>query len=292
MIKVRVPATSANIGPGFDALGLALDLYNTYIIEEIPSGLEITGCDEKYKNEENLVYTSMLKTFQIIGYDFKGIRIHMDPYIPESRGLGSSAACILGGVMAANELAGGPLSKTEILMIATEIEGHPDNIAPALYGGLVVSVMVNNEVLYNPVDVADGIKFVALIPNFTLSTKEARSVLPSTLAYKDAVYNVGRVALLLSAFSNGRFDLLKYGIKDRLHQPYRGKLIPDFDNIINKCDELGAWGTYLSGAGPTIMALINKEDKQFTREIRNYLNSAWQAKELNLDLTGVTTDRI
>lgn len=294
MIKVRVPATSANIGPGFDTLGLALDLYNTYIFEEIPLGLEIRGCEEKYKNINNLVYTSMIKTFDHIGYKFKGIRIHMDSNIPVSRGLGSSAACILGGVMGANELAGGPLSKEEILKIATDIEGHPDNIAPALFGGLIVSVMEDNQVLYNPVDVAKGIKFVLLIPDFILSTSEARGVLPSEVSYKDAVYNVSRVSLLLSALSNGRFDLLKYATKDSLHQPYRGNLIPHFDEIIKTCDELGALGVYLSGAGPTIMAIIENEDNGFIRKIQDYLDSAnlsWQVKELNLDLKGAIINK-
>lgn len=291
MIKVRVPATSANLGPGFDTLGLALDLYNTFIFEEIPKGLEIIGCDQQFNNEDNLVYTSMLKTFEKIGYKVNGVRINMDTNIPVSRGLGSSAACILGGVMGANQIAGLPLSREDILHIATEIEGHPDNIAPALFGGLVVSIMEDNKVHYNQMDVANGIKFVALVPNFTLSTKEARAVLPSTIPYMDAIYNVGRVALLLSAFSNGRFDLLKYGVKDSLHQPYRGKLIPGFKDIFKQCEELECLGVYLSGAGPTIIAMIHKDNSEFVKEIKSYLHSIdynWDVLELELDLCGAS----
>ncbi|MCR2044179.1 homoserine kinase [Anaerosalibacter massiliensis] len=289
MIKVKVPATSANLGPGFDTLGLALNLYNTFSFKEIPKGLEIEGCDNYYANEKNLVYTSMLKTFNKIGYETKGIRIEMDTDIPISRGLGSSAACILGGVMGANELAKASLSKDEILEIATEIEGHPDNIAPALFGGLVVSVMEDKNIYYNKIDIASEIKFVALIPDFTLSTTKSREVLPSTFNNKDAIYNIGRVSLLLSALSNGRFDLLKISLRDKVHQPYRKKLIPKVDEILNKCYELGSLGVYLSGAGPTIMAIVKKDDMNFTKRIKDYLNSInynWNVKELDLDLSG------
>lgn len=289
MIKVKVPATSANLGPGFDTLGLALNLYNTFSFKEIPKGLEIEGCDNYYANEKNLVYTSMLKTFNKIGYETKGIRIEMDTDIPISRGLGSSAACILGGVMGANELAKASLSKDEILEIATEIEGHPDNIAPALFGGLVVSVMEDKNIYYNKIDIASEIKFVALIPDFTLSTTKSREVLPSTFNNKDAIYNIGRVSLLLSALSNGRFDLLKISLRDKVHQPYRKKLIPKVDEILNKCYGLGSLGVYLSGAGPTIMAIVKEDDMNFTKTIKDYLNSInynWNVKELDLDLSG------
>lgn len=293
MIKVKVPATSANLGPGFDALGLALNLYNTFSFEEISNGLEINGCDPLYANEENLVYTSMMKTFDKIGYKPRGIRIDMSTDIPISRGLGSSAACILGGVIGANELAKASLSKDEILDIATEIEGHPDNIAPALFGGLVVSVMEDNNIYYNKMNIANGIKFVALIPDFTLSTTKAREVLPSTINYKDGVYNVGRVSLLLSVLSNGRFELLKAALDDKLHQPYRKRLIPRFDKILNKCYELGCLGAYLSGAGPTLMTIIKDNDKSFTTKIKDYLNSinySWDVKELHLDLSGISIE--
>lgn len=293
MINVKVPATSANIGPGFDTLGLALNLYNRFSFSEISEGLEINGCKEYNTNEDNLVYTSMLKVFDKIGYTPKGIKIEIDTDIPASRGLGSSATCILGGVIGANKLANSPLSKDEILEIATEIEGHPDNIAPALFGGLVASVVDNNKIYYNKINITNGIKFVALIPDFTLSTSSAREVLPKTIPYEDGVYNVGRLALLLSAFSNGRFDLLKTSLEDRLHQPYRGKLIFGLDDVIDKCYKLGCLGAYISGAGPTLMAIVQSDDKDFKSEIKEYLNFNnynWDVKELYLDLQGTTID--
>lgn len=291
MIKVMVPATSANLGPGFDTLGLALNLYNTFTFEEIPQGLEILGCDEGFNNEDNLIYTSMLKIFEEIGYKVNGIRITVEAEIPVSRGLGSSAACIIGGVMGANQIAGNPLSKDELLKIATEIEGHPDNVAPALFGGLVVSIMEDGKAYHNAINVAKGLKFIALIPEFTLPTKEARGVLPTSVPHKDAVYNVGRVSLFLSALSNGRFDLLKVALKDKLHQPYRGVLIPDFDNILSKCEETGSLGTFLSGAGPTLMALVDEDNNEFIYKIKEYLETiekTWRVLELNLNLEGAT----
>lgn len=294
MIKIKIPATSANLGPGFDTLGLALNLYNTFEFYETKMGLEIIGCEDIHNNDNNLIYTSMLKTFEEIDYYPRGIKIIIESNIPISRGLGSSAACILGGVMGANELAGSPLSIDEVFKIATEIEGHPDNIAPALFGGLVVSVTDDNQIYHNKVDVVSGIKFVALIPDFTLSTKSAREVLPSNIPYKDAVYNVGRVSLLTSALNNGRFDLLKVALKDRLHQPYRGKLILGFNEVIKKCYELNCLGAYLSGAGPTIMTIINKEDDDFKIHIKDYFNINninWDIKELELDLNGAKIEK-
>ncbi|WP_313757853.1 homoserine kinase [Tissierella sp.] len=295
MIRISVPGTSANIGPGFDTLGLALNIYNYFRFEEMSYGLEITGCDKEFSNENNLVYKSMLKTFDRIGYLPKGIKIDIDAKIPVSRGLGSSAACILGGVMGANCLTGAPLSKEEILEIATEIEGHPDNIAPALFGGLVVSIMEDGKVIYNKFDVSTGIKFVALIPDFTLSTKESRAVLPTAISHEDAIYNISRVSLLLSSLSNGRFDLLKYAVKDSIHQPYRGKLISGFYDIINKCEEIGCLGLYLSGAGPTIMAIVDEKDNDFILKIKKYLKSinyTWEVKELRLDSYGIIVEEI
>lgn len=290
MIRVTVPATTANLGPGFDTLGLALNLYNIFSFEEIESGLEILGVPEKYNNEDNLIYRSMMKTFKTIGYKKKGIRITVEASIPVSRGLGSSASCIVGGVVGANALANGKLSKEDILKIATEIEGHPDNVAPAIFGGLVISLIDGDNILYNKLNIEEKFKFIALIPEFSLSTEKARSVLPSNVKYKDAVDNVGRVSILLSALSNGRLDLLKYALKDKLHQPYRGRLIKDYFNIIEKCEELGSLGTYLSGAGPTIISLRENEDVRFNESINKYLKSLdekWNIKELEIDIEGV-----
>ncbi len=290
MIEVRVPATSANLGPGFDTLGLALNLYNSFIFEEIPQGLEISGCEKTYADENNLVYIAMQKTFERLGYIPSGIKIKLKCQIPISRGLGSSASCILGGVIGANELARGLLTSDEILEIATEIEGHPDNLAPALFGGLVVSIMEGGRIYHNKVNISPGIKFIALVPDFTLSTKESRDLLPTSVAHEDAVHNVAKVSLLLSALSNGNFHLLELALQDKLHQPYRSKLIPKYDHIIQKANELGSLGTYLSGAGPTIMAIVEENNDNFSSDIRTYLNSIhlnWDVLELELNLAGI-----
>lgn len=289
MIRIKVPATSANLGPGFDTLGLALNLYNEFEFQEIEEGLEIKGFDEKYVNKDNLVYKSMMATFDKIGYKPKGISIKAHINIPISRGLGSSAACILGGIMGANEIAGRILSKDEIFNLAVEIEGHPDNISPALFGGLTVSIMEDGRPIYNNFKVHEGLKFLALVPDFTLSTKEARAVLPTSIDYRDGINNLSRVALLLSALGNGRFDLLKYGLKDKLHQPYRGKLIKNFEEILKKSEELGALGSFLSGAGPTIMCII-EEDRKFMEEMGAYLESLenkWHIIQMDMDLDGI-----
>ena len=289
MIKIRVPATSANLGPGFDSLGIALSLYNIFSFEEISEGLEILGSLNKEEDKNNLIYTSMLKTFDFIGYKAKGIRIEVETNIPVSRGLGSSAACILGGIMGANEMAGSPLSIDDIFKLATEIEGHPDNVAPGLFGGLVSSLMEDNNIYYNKIDIAKGLKFIAIVPDFKLSTKTAREVLPEVISYKDAVENVSRVSLLISALSNGRFDLLKPALKDKLHQPYRGELIKGFNRVLNKSYELKALGTYLSGAGPTIMAITREENDSFRKEMEEYLKSinyTWELIDLEIELDG------
>lgn len=289
MIKVRVPATTANLGPGFDSLGIALNLYNNFSFKEFEKGLEITGSLANEENRNNLVYISMLKTFELIGYKPKGIRIHIETNIPVSRGLGSSSTCILAGIIGANEIAGSPLPIDRIFKLATEIEGHPDNIAPALFGGFVSSLMEDKDIYYNNINVAKGLKFVAIVPDFTLSTKKAREVLPENISHKIAVENISRVSLLISAFSNGRFDLLKPGLKDGLHQPYRGRLIKGFDEVISKAYEFKALGAYLSGAGPTIMAIIDVEDKNFRRKMEDYLQFKaynWKVIELEMDLDG------
>lgn len=291
MIKVVVPATSANMGPGFDSLGVALNIYNTFIFEKSNESIEIIGCEPQFSNDNNLVYKSFMETLHIIGSPLQnpGIKITIDSKIPISRGLGSSSTCIVAGVVAANRLSGNPLTQEEVLKIATEIEGHPDNVAPALFGGVAVSVLEDGKVYYNEVNVSRGLKFIALIPDFTLSTKEARAVLPETVSLKDAVFNVSRAALLLSALSNGNFELLKVGLNDKLHQQYRGELIPDFHFIFNKCEELGSLGTYLSGAGPTIMTLIQDNNPVFVEKIQESLKSLsnkWTIKELSIDKKG------
>ena len=292
MIKVKVPATTANIGSGFDCLGIALTLYNEFVIEEIEEGLVIEGCDEKYKNEDNLVYRSIKRCFNEANYNERGLKITINTKIPESRGLGSSASCIIAGVVGANEIMNRPFNNDNILRLATEIEGHPDNVVPAFLGNTVVSLYEKDRVYYNKINLAKELKFCALIPEFTLSTEKSREVLPKSVSYKDAVFNVGRVATMISAFSNGNLELITLGCEDRLHQQYRGGLIEDYDKIVDECRKYSI-GTFLSGAGPTVMNIIKEDDMSFSSNINKYLatlNKKWSVLELNVDSTGVMTE--
>lgn len=295
MLKIKVPSTSANMGPGFDCLGAALNLYNNFYIEEIEEGLTIQGCQEVFKNKDNLVYTSMQRCFQEIGYNPKGLKISFDTSIPVSRGLGSSASCIIAGVLAANEIGKGNLNKNHILEIASEIEGHPDNIAPALFGGMTVAIKEGRNVYYEKLHLPNGLKFSPIIPDFTLSTKEARSVLPDKIPYADGVFNVGRASLLIAALINGDFDMFKFACKDRLHEIYRKNLIANYDEIIEESTNLNSLCIFLSGAGPTIMAVLKEDDCDFQKHMTSFLSkldNKWIIKELNLDFEGASVKNI
>lgn len=290
MVRVRVPATSANLGPGFDSLGVALTLYNTFTFEEISEGLEFDGFLPEFQNEQNLVYQSMLPIFKKVGKVPSGIRIGVSEEIPVSRGLGSSAVCIVGGLMGASALLNANISKEEIFQMASEIEGHPDNVAPAVFGGLTVSVGEDNHFYTQCISVSEDISFVALIPDFRLSTKSAREVLPDHIPRKDAVGNIGRAALLPWALHRGDFSALKICLKDQLHEPYRASLIPNFHDVIEEAIKMGAYGAYLSGAGSTIMAICPKSIVDFSKEMKEKLleyENHWNVKPLEIDQEGV-----
>lgn len=289
MVKIKVPATSANLGPGFDCMGIALSLYNYFVFEETDDGIVVEGSEKSEEDDDNLIYTSMKKCFEVVKYNPKGLKITARSDVPVSRGLGSSATCIIGGLMGANIISGNKLSKRDILELATELEGHPDNVAPALFGGCITSVLESNRVYYSKINVPNGLKFYALIPNFKLSTKKAREILPQKIDFEDAVYNLSRASLMTSALSKGEFNLLKIAGKDRLHQDYRGKLIDGYDSIIEISEKAGAYGAFLSGAGPTILIAVKKEDKAVYSAIRAHVESLkyfWDIKELYIDNRG------
>lgn len=292
MIKVRVPATSANLGPGFDSLGIALNIYNEYEFELKESkGLFFEGFEEEFQNEDNIIFMAIKKVFDKYDFKFNGIRIKIIKQdIPISRGLGSSSSCIVAGLIGAFALMNMEINRDEILSLAVDIEGHPDNVCPAIFGGLVSTIMVDNKKpLYNCVEVKDGIKFIALIPRFKLSTEKARAILPKEVLFGDCIYNVGRAALLISCFSNGNYALLKEATKDRIHERFRSKLIDNFDKVYNKSLELGALSCFLSGAGPTLMAIVDNKDISFVGNFINFMkeqNINWDIKELKIDKHG------
>ncbi|MDW5300451.1 MAG: homoserine kinase [Sedimentibacter sp.] len=291
MVKVIVPATTANIGPGFDTLGLALQMYNTFKFEEIEEGLIIEGCPDIYKDENNLVYKAFVCTAKKIGASVKGLKITMETEIPVSRGLGSSSACIVGGVYGANALYNGGLSKDELFKIAVDIEGHPDNIAPAVYGGLTASIVDDEKSYCMKYNISEKLYFCALIPDFETSTCEARKLLPQEISFKDAVFNVSRVAVLLKALENGDLDIINVALKDRLHQKYREILIHECDDVKRICIENGTTAFFISGSGPTLMNIIENSD--FTNRIKNSimkLEHNWEIKFLQTDKRGVTIE--
>ena len=291
MIEIIVPATSANIGPGFDCLGISLNLYNKFYIEEIDSGLEIYGCEDDFKNEDNLVYKSMKYFFDNVECDYipKGIKIGIKSDIPICRGLGSSASCIVAGVMAANYLSRCNLDKNKLLEIASNIEGHPDNVAPALFGNMIISIVSDGKVHYDTINIPDELKFCAMIPDFRLSTSKSRGVLPKHIPHYDGVFNIGRVSLLISSLINKNFDMLKLACQDKIHQNYRGSLIKNYDEVLNYCYDSNCMGVFLSGAGPTIMSIIKDEDFEFSINIDSYLKSLncnWDVINLKCDNKG------
>ena len=287
MIKVKVPATSANLGPGFDSLGCALNLYANFTFDEEVNELIIEGCDPQYQNEDNLMVVAYKKVLQRLNLELKGLRITVDSNIPISRGLGSSAALIVAGAMAANAQHGNKLSKDECLKVCNEIEGHPDNVSPALFGGLMASFLDGE----NPVSVAytihPNLKFCALIPDFEVSTHEARQVLPKSVSYKEAIYNVSRVAVLCKALEDNNTEVIKVAMKDILHEPYRKKLIDEYEEVKNICEENQAIAFVISGAGPTCLCLYEKENfidsvKQAVCKLKNQ----WLVLDLRIDTRG------
>ncbi|MDD6214578.1 MAG: homoserine kinase [Firmicutes bacterium] len=291
MIKVRVPATSANMGAGFDSLGIALGLYNTLKISETEKGLTVYNNSSDFipTGENNLVYKSMCRLFDEVGYQKKGIKIVQNSEIPITRGLGSSSACVIGGLLAANAISGRQLSYKEILDIAVSIEGHPDNVTPALFGGFCVSATENGHTVFLSSKIEPNLRFVIMVPNFYVSTKNSRGILPEMVTLKDASYNISRAALLTSLLISGKYEDLRFAVEDRLHQKYRKNNIDNFDEIFEKSYEYGAKATYLSGSGPTIVSVTDSDGSSFYRKMCQYLDGLgadWKCRMLTIDNVG------
>ena len=292
MVRVRVPATSANLGPAFDSLGIALTCYNEYEFSiEDKNDIFFEGVEKEFQNKNNIIFMAMKRVFDKYNFSFNGLRIKIiEQDIPISRGLGSSSSCIVAGLIGAFALMGKDVNKEEVLDLAVKIEGHPDNVCPAIFGGLISAIMLDDKrIIYNSVNVKEGIKFIALIPKFKLSTEKARAILPSEVTFNDCIYNISRAALLISVFANGNYELLEEANKDKIHQPFRSKLIKDFDIVYNKAIELGGLSCFLSGAGPTLMTIIKEEDNKFIDKFKKFMNENnidWDIKELIIDKQG------
>lgn len=247
-VSVRVPATSANIGPGFDCLGLAIDLWGTITLR---AGGEPPSHDDPMAS---MAVGGARKLYEKLGRDVGAFSAHYEGQIPIARGLGASAVARVGGLVAANKLEGEPLDRDELLVLATDLEGHADNVAPAIFGGLQVSVVEGDRVLHTAAPLPAGLQCVLFVPEFRIATKDARRVLSATYTRADAVHNIGRSSLLVAAMARGRFDLLNAATQDRIHQPARTALFPAMPAIFQAARDAGAHAAYLSGSGSTLCA--------------------------------------
>ena len=263
-VTIKIPATSANMGPGFDCLGIALDIWNVVSVERGARGVDISGYgeDDLPRDSSNMVLASAERAFREIGEPVPEMRVRCHNDIPTARGLGSSSAALVGGLMAGSALNGDPLSRNDLLQIAARVEGHPDNVAPAIYGGMRIAALENGVVTSAPVPVPPELSAVLYIPSIAMPTDEARGLLGAEVSRADAVFNIARAALLVRAMATGDLRHLRIATDDRLHQPARQAIFFPMKNIIRAALGAGALGAFLSGAGSTVLALA--VEKEFT----------------------------
>ncbi|HUX38657.1 MAG TPA: homoserine kinase [Rectinemataceae bacterium] len=294
-MKVSVPATSANLGPGFDALGLALSLRNEFHIETADSD-ELVGCDPAFAGADNLFLVAARRAAVLVGLPLPPLRIRFASEIPIARGLGSSATLIVGGILAARRILGSAastiLDEQAILDLAASIEGHPDNTTPALLGGFSVAVLDAGRTISIRRPLGQGLVFSALVPPFALETTVARAALPSTVPFPDAAANAGRAALVTAAFLAGDWHKLGAAMRDRLHEPWRAPLIPGYDTMTRAAREAGALAVWLSGAGPTIIAASRRGNSEFAKRMDELCRAAkpqpWRHYLLGADDVGAS----
>ena len=302
-VSVKVPATIANIGPGFDCLGMAIPIYNTITLEEtvLPgTGVEINVISEDEAvddlsiehmelDENSLVYKAVELLYNSIGQNPSELKINIHSNIPIARGLGSSASVIVGGLIAANELLGRPADETALLSIATEVEGHPDNIAPAILGGLVLSSQEDDcSVIYTKLNWPEEWILTVCIPEYELSTEISRSVLPDSVPMQDAVFNVKRLAMFIQAINTKDTELMKLALQDKLHQPYRMKLVPGLEKISeNLKHEENVLGCVLCGAGPSILIVSHKNNID---RIHSIVKQTWADLNVKAEIKTVTIE--
>ncbi|HEX6711151.1 MAG TPA: homoserine kinase [Rubrobacter sp.] len=296
MISVRVPATSANLGPGYDAVGLALSLSMRIGLDRSPHPeIEIhgTGADLIPTGPEHPAYRAARFVAELVGESDIHFRLVQENSIPPTRGLGGSAAALVGGAVAANDLFGGQIAPPDLLNIVCELDGHPDNAAPALLGGLVIGTLTPTGVSAVRLE-PKNLKVAVAVPDFAVSTTAARQALPDSVTHRDATFNVGRSGLLLGALATGEYHLLRVAMQDRLHQPYRSHLIPGLEDVIDAALANGAYGACLSGSGPTVLAFAPEER---VLEIASAMRMAFEAHRvtakswaLDVDLAGARVE--
>jgi len=303
-ISVKVPATTANIGSGFDCLGMALPLYNTITIEEtvLPgTGIEINVLNDNASeddlltehiplDENSIIYKAVELLYNSIGQTPSELKITVQSQIPIARGLGSSASVIVVGLLAANELLGRPADEVALLSIATEVEGHPDNVTPAIVGGLVLSSQEDDgTILYRKLDWPEEWAITVCVPDYELSTDISRSVLPKEVPMEDAVFNAKRLGMFIEAVNTKDTDLMKYALQDRLHQPYRMKLVPGLEQIIeNLKHEENVIGCVLSGAGPSILIISHKNNLD---KIKSIVKETWESMNVKVNIMTMPVEK-
>jgi homoserine kinase len=281
-VHVKVPATTANLGPGFDALGLALNLWNEAEFvcagdNKIVVAVSGEGKGKLPENAENAVAEAALQVYDLVGVHCSGLHIDCLNRVPLGSGMGSSSAAMLAGMLGANALLDNPLTDEEILKLAIETEGHPDNVAPAMLGGLVASVVHENRVfsMRLPAKANHGsIHATIVLPDFDFPTKQARAILPKQVERKDAIFNISRAVLVTEALRTGNLDLLGIAMKDSLHQPYRLPLIPGAVAALEAGKKAGASAVALSGAGPSLIAFSSKEEAGIGAAMKRAFESA------------------
>lgn len=291
LVTFKIPATSANIGSAFDSVGLALDLYNEIHIYENNNSkkidFEITGEGEgEIAKDDNMILSAMKLVFKRLkAKPDKGYIIKCINRIPLSRGLGSSSAAIIGGLLTANYILGNKLSlENEILNMSVQLEGHPDNVSPAILGGIISGVVRKDEDFkYVKINPPKGLKAVVAIPNFYLSTEKARNALPKEISLKDAIFNISRAALLTSALSSNRLDLLEVATDDKLHQDYRAKFIPGLKDLFKQVKIAGAYSVTISGAGSSILALV-KDDEKIIKKVSDAMENSFSKKKIKSEI--------
>jgi homoserine kinase len=288
-VRVKVPATSANLGPGFDALGIALSMYAW--IEMAPAlETKVTSLGGRMRglptDKSNLLYTIAQRAFAEAGVSIPELEITVYSDIPLTRGLGSSAAAIVGALGAANALIGEPLSRDELFRIATDVEGHPDNVGPAVYGGIVSAVWDGSRATYVRIEPPKRLTTLVAIPSYELATNKARAALPEHVSRADAVFNLSRASLLTAALATGQLDVIGAAMEDRLHQPYRAPLVPGLERVLREAASYGALGAALSGAGPTAIAFVDAESA------RKHELEAFMREAMTDDAAGAAVDTI
>lgn len=274
-VKIKSPASSANLGPCFDCAGIAFPLYNYVNVKKTDNGKIKVIIDESGDirtftvDEKNIIFQSFKKFHEKTNTENTGYEVYVDTHIPIARGLGSSASVISGALTGANILNGNPLTKQDLIDIAASIEGHPDNTTPAFTGGFVVaSIEDDGHVLYEKINWCKNWKISVCIPDYKLLTELARSVLPKEVDFKDAVYNIQKSAQLITAITNCNSDIMRSALKDRIHQPYREKLIPGMTEIIYALrEEKNVLGCVLSGAGPTLAVITEGDNIENVKQI-------------------------